>query len=35
MEVSDIKNSIELILDNNKAESVTSINLKNKSNVAD
>ena len=29
MEVSDIKNSIELILDNNKAKSITSINLKN------
>ena len=35
MQVSDIKNSIELILDNNKAKSITSINLKNKSYIAD
>ena len=35
MEVNDIKNSIELILDNNKAKSITSIDLKNKSYIAD
>ena len=35
MEVADIKNNIEKILDNNKAQSITSINLKNKSYIAD
>ena len=35
MEVVDIKNSIEKILDNNKARNITSINLKNKSYIAD
>ena len=35
MEITEIKNSIEKILDNNKAQSVTSINLKNKSYIAD
>ena len=30
MEVADIKKSIEKILDNNKAQCITSINLKNK-----
>ena len=35
MEVVDIKNSIEKILDNNKAQNITSINLKNKSYIAD
>ena len=35
MEVADIKKSIEKILDNNKAQSITSINLKNKSYIAD
>ena len=35
MEVADIKKNIEKILDNNKAQSITSINLKNKSYIAD
>ena len=35
MEVIDIKNSIEKILDNNKAQNIASINLKNKSYIAD
>jgi ribosome-associated protein len=35
MEISDIKKNIEKILDNNKAQNITSINLKNKSYIAD
>ncbi|MDA8822356.1 ribosome silencing factor [Candidatus Pelagibacter bacterium] len=35
MVISDIKLSIEKILDDNKAENITSINLKNKSYIAD
>ena len=35
MEVSEIKNNIEKILDNNKAQAITSIDLKNKSHIAD
>tara|TARA_Y100000992_G_C21023558_1_gene376901 strand:- start:60 stop:407 length:348 start_codon:yes stop_codon:yes gene_type:complete len=35
MEIVDIKNSIEKILDNNKAQNITSIALKNKSYIAD
>ena len=35
MEVSEIKSNIEKILDNNKAQNVLSINLKNKSYIAD
>ena len=35
MEISDIKNNIEKILDNNKAQNITSIDLKNKSYIAD
>ena len=35
MEVSEIKNNIEKILDNNKAKNIISINLKNKSYIAD
>tara|TARA_A100001037_G_C14974789_1_gene555384 strand:+ start:93 stop:440 length:348 start_codon:yes stop_codon:yes gene_type:complete len=35
MEVADLKKSIEKILDNNKAQNITSINLKNKSYIAD
>jgi len=35
MEITDIKENIEKILDNNKAKSITSINLKNKSYIAD
>ena len=35
MEIIDIKKNIEKILDNNKAQSITSINLKNKSYIAD
>tara|TARA_Y100001958_G_C20897492_1_gene321073 strand:+ start:298 stop:645 length:348 start_codon:yes stop_codon:yes gene_type:complete len=35
MEVTEIKNNIELILDNNKAKSIISIDLKNKSYIAD
>tara|TARA_E500000178_G_C16860059_1_gene679288 strand:- start:169 stop:516 length:348 start_codon:yes stop_codon:yes gene_type:complete len=35
MNVTDIKNSIEKILDNNKARNISTINLKNKSYIAD
>ena len=35
MKVTEIKNNIEKILDDNKAQSITSINLKNKSYIAD
>ena len=35
MEVIDIKNNIEKILDNSKAQNIISINLKNKSYIAD
>ena len=35
MEVSEIKSNIEKILDNNKAQDITSIDLKNKSYIAD
>ena len=35
MKVAEIKNNIEKILDDNKAKSITSINLKNKSYIAD
>ena len=35
MQISKIKDSIEKILDNNKAQNITSINLKNKSYIAD
>ena len=35
MEVTEIKKNIEKILDDNKAQNVTSINLKNKSYIAD
>ena len=35
MEVAKIKNCIEEILDNNKAQKIYSINLKNKSYIAD
>ena len=35
MKVIDIKNIIEKILDNNKAQNITCINLKNKSYIAD
>ena len=35
MNVSEIRNNIEKILDNNKAKNITSINLKNKSYIAD
>ena len=35
MQISKIKESIEKILDNNKAQNITSINLKNKSYIAD
>ena len=35
MRVLDIKENIEKILDNNKAQNITSINLKNKSYIAD
>ena len=35
MEVTKIKKNIEKILDDNKAQSITSINLKNKSYIAD
>ena len=35
MEIVDIKKNIEKILDDNKAQSITSINLKNKSYIAD
>ena len=35
MEVADIKKNIEKILDNNKAQNITCIDLKNKSYIAD
>ena len=35
MEITDIKNNIEKILDNNKAKNIICINLKNKSYIAD
>ena len=35
MKIVDIKKNIEKILDNNKAKNITSINLKNKSYIAD
>jgi ribosome-associated protein len=35
MKVTEIKNSIEKILDDNKAQAITSIDLKNKSYIAD
>ena len=35
MRIAKIKDSIEKILDNNKAKCITSINLKNKSYIAD
>ena len=35
MKVAEIKNNIEKILDDNKAKNITSINLKNKSYIAD
>ena len=35
MKIIDIKKNIEKILDNNKANNITSINLKNKSYIAD
>jgi len=35
MKIAKIKNSIEKILDNNKAQNIASINLKNKSYIAD
>ena len=35
MEVAEIKNNIEKILDDNKAQDITSIDLKNKSYIAD
>ena len=35
MEVTEIKKNIEKILDNNKAQNIISINLKNKSYIAD
>ena len=35
MEIADIKKNIEKILDNNKAHNISSINLKNKSYIAD
>ena len=35
MKIIDIKDNIEKILDNNKATNITSINLKNKSHIAD
>ena len=35
MEVIEIKNNIEKILDNNKAQNISTINLKNKSYIAD
>ena len=35
MQVSEIKKNIEKILDNNKAQNITSIDLKNKSYIAD
>ncbi len=35
MKIADIKNNIEKILDNNKAKNIITINLKNKSYIAD
>ena len=35
MNIAEIKNNIEKILDNNKAQNITCINLKNKSYIAD
>ena len=35
MQISEIKNQIEIILDNNKAKNIVSINLKKKSYIAD
>ena len=35
MKIAEIKNNIEKILDNNKAQAITSIDLKNKSYIAD
>tara|TARA_Y100000389_G_scaffold55098_1_gene50996 strand:+ start:5553 stop:5900 length:348 start_codon:yes stop_codon:yes gene_type:complete len=35
MNISNIKSNIEKILDNNKAQNISSINLKNKSHIAD
>ena len=35
MEIIDIKNNIEKILDDNKAQNITCIDLKNKSYIAD
>ena len=35
MQIAEIKNNIEKILDNNKAGNITTINLKNKSYIAD
>jgi len=35
MNVADIRNNIEKILDNNKAQNITTIDLKNKSYIAD
>jgi len=35
MDVAKIKNKIEKILDNNKAQNITTIDLKNKSYIAD
>ena len=35
MAITDIKNNIEKILDDNKAQNITSINLQNKSYIAD
>ena len=35
MKIDEIKNNIEKILDNNKAQNITSIDLKNKSYIAD
>tara|TARA_B100000900_G_scaffold385367_1_gene374952 strand:- start:122 stop:469 length:348 start_codon:yes stop_codon:yes gene_type:complete len=35
MQISNIKNSIEKILDDNKAQDISSINLKNKTYIAD
>ena len=35
MEIAEIKKNIEKILDDNKAQNITSINLKNKSYIAD
>ncbi len=35
MQIKDIKKNIEIILDNNKAQNIATINLKNKSYIAD